>query len=307
MLRHIAMRVLILIPVLLAVSFAVFIMLRLVPGDPVEIIVGTQASAERREQVRQELRLDEPILVQYGSFLTRAVRGDFGRSYVLGKTVTELIGERLGNSLRLGVPALALSYLLAVPLGVLVAARHRTWVDYAVNWVSALGIAVPGFLIGLAFIYVFAYKFGWFPTSGYGTTRHLILPVAALTLEGLALTVRFVRTAMLEELSSDYVRTARSKGLSTRRVLWGHALRNALLPLISLLALRIGWLVGGTVVIEVVFAWPGAGRFLVDSVVSRDYPVVQALTLVLAAAVVVSSLLADILYAVVNPRIRYSS
>jgi peptide/nickel transport system permease protein len=306
-LRHIAMRVLILIPVLLAVSFAVFIMLRLVPGDPVEIIVGTQASAERREQVRQELRLDEPILVQYGSFLTRAVRGDFGRSYVLGKTVTELIGERLGNSLRLGVPALALSYLLAVPLGVLVAARHRTWVDYAVNWVSALGIAVPGFLIGLAFIYVFAYKFGWFPTSGYGTTRHLILPVAALTLEGLALTVRFVRTAMLEELSSDYVRTARSKGLSTRRVLWGHALRNALLPLISLLALRIGWLVGGTVVIEVVFAWPGAGRFLVDSVVSRDYPVVQALTLVLAAAVVVSSLLADILYAVVNPRIRYSS
>lgn len=301
------MRVLILIPVLLAVSFAVFIMLRLVPGDPVEIIVGTQASAERREQVRQELRLDEPILVQYGSFLTRAVRGDFGRSYVLGKTVTELIGERLGNSLRLGVPALALSYLLAVPLGVLVAARHRTWVDYAVNWVSALGIAVPGFLIGLAFIYVFAYKFGWFPTSGYGTTRHLILPVAALTLEGLALTVRFVRTAMLEELSSDYVRTARSKGLSTRRVLWGHALRNALLPLISLLALRIGWLVGGTVVIEVVFAWPGAGRFLVDSVVSRDYPVVQALTLVLAAAVVVSSLLADILYAVVNPRIRYSS
>src|SRR5690606_36894641 len=130
---------------------------------------------------------------------------------------------------------------------------------------------------------------GWFPTSGYGTTRHLILPVAALTLEGLALTVRFVRTAMLEELSSDYVRTARSKGLSTRRDLWGHALRNALLPLISLLALRIGWLVGGTVVIEVVFAWPGAGRFLVDSVVSRDYPVVQALTLVLAAAVVISS------------------
>ena len=306
-LRYLATKLLLMIPALLAVSFGVFLILRLVPGDPVEMVVGNQASAERREQVRDELRLDDPLAVQYGAFLLNALQGDFGRSYVLGKTVSELIVERLGNTLRLGLPALLLSYLLALPLGVLAAARHRTWLDYLVLWFSNLGIAVPGFLVGLIFIYAFGYKLGWFPTSGYESPRHLVLPVAVVTLEGLALTVRFVRTAVLEELGADYVRTARAKGLGGRPVLWGHALRSALLPIVSLSALRLGWLLGGTVVVEVIFAWPGAGRFLVDSVVSRDYPVVQALTLILAASVLVASLLADLLYAVVNPRIRYVS
>jgi peptide/nickel transport system permease protein len=304
MLRYAVTKLLLLVPALLAVSFTVFVAIRLVPGDPVEMIVGNQASPERREQVRSELLLDEPLPVQFGTFLVNAVQGEFGRSYVLGKTVSELIFERLGNTLRLGVPALILSYLLALPLGVLAAARHRTWLDYSVLWFGNVGIAIPGFLISLVFIFVFGYKLGWFPTSGYGTPRHLVLPVAVLTLEGLALTVRFVRTAVLEELGADYVRTARAKGLSGRHVIWHHAVRNALLPIISLSALRLGWLLGGAVVVEVIFGWPGAGRFLVDSVISRDYPVVQALTLIMAASVVLAGLLADLLYVVVNPRIR---
>lgn len=305
MLRYVLTKLLLMIPALLAVSLAVFLVIRAVPGDPVLTIAGTQASPERRAQVREDLRLDEPLLFQYSGYLLGAVQGDFGRSYVLGKTVSELIWERLGNTLRLGLPALALSYVLALPLGVLAAQRHRTPVDYLVLWFSNIGIAVPGFLVSLIVIYLFAYKLGWLPASGYETPRHLILPVAVVTLEGLALNVRFIRTTMLEELGADYVRTARAKGLAGRRVLWGHAFRNALLPLVSLSALRLGWLLGGTVVVEVIFGWPGAGRFLVDSVVSRDYPVIQALTLILAAAVIVASLLADVLYAVINPRIRY--
>jgi ABC-type dipeptide/oligopeptide/nickel transport system permease component len=305
MLRFLATRLLLLIPALFIVSFVVFMIIRLTGGDPVMMIVGVQATDEVRDRKRAELHLDEPLIVQYGIFLGNAAQGDFGRSFMQGKEVSELLGERLLNTLKLGLPALALSYMLAFPLGVLAAAKRGRWIDYAILWFSNLGIAIPGFVVSLIVIYWFGYKLKWFPTSGYGSWKHMVLPVAVITLEGLALTVRFVRSAMLEEMGSDYVRTARAKGLASDTVLWGHAFRNALLPTISLFALRLGWLLGGAVVVEVVFGWPGAGRLLVDSVTTRDYPLVQALSLVLAASVLLASLLADILYAAVNPRIRY--
>jgi len=305
MLRYVTVRVLILIPVLFTVSVVVFLVLHLAPGDPVSLVAGNQAPPAVRAEVRRQLHLDQPLVVQYALFVKNAVQGNFGRSYVIGKPVGQLLYERIGNTLRIGVPAFLLSYLLAIPLGVLAAARHRTWNDYLVLAIGNFGVAVPEFIVSLVLIFVFGYKLGWFPTSGIGSWKHLVLPIVALTIASLSLTVRFVRASVLEELHGDYVRTARAKGLSGRRVLWGHALRNALLPLISLSALRLGWLLGGTVVVEVVFGWPGAGRLLVDAVTSRDYPVIQGATLVLAAGVVLANLVADILYAVVDPRIRY--
>lgn len=305
MARYILLKLLTTVLVLIVVSLAVFLTIRVAPGDPVTLIVGNQAPAEVRSLVRARLHLDQPLLVQYGIFVLDAVRGDFGRSYILGRTVSSLLGERLLNTVLLGVPSLVISYALAVPLGMLAAVRHRSWVDTLTLAVGNLGVAIPGFLVSLILIYLFGYVLHWLPTAGAGSIQHLVLPVVALTFGGLAITLRFVRAAILDELNADYVRVARAKGLAEPRVLWAHAFRNALLPIISLTALRLGWLLGGAVVVEVVFAWPGAGRLLVDAVTSRDYPVVQAVTLILAASVILANLAADVLYAVANPRIRY--
>lgn len=305
MIRYTLVRLFVAIPVLFVVSVAVFLLIHLAPGDPVTLVVGNSASPAARERVSKQLHLNDSLPVQYFYYISDVAHGNLGRSYVIGKPVSTLLVERLGNTLRLGIPAFVLSYILAIPLGIAAAAWHRRWNDYVVLGISNFGVAVPEFIVSLLLIFIFGYKFGWFPTSGYGGFKHFVLPVTALTIASLSLTVRFVRASVLEELSADYVRTARAKGLPGWRVMWVHALRNALLPVISLSALRLGWLLGGTVVIEVVFGWPGAGRLLVDAVTSRDYPVIQATTLVLAAAVILANLAADILYAVVDPRIRY--
>jgi ABC-type dipeptide/oligopeptide/nickel transport system permease component len=216
-----------------------------------------------------------------------------------------LVGERLVNTLKLGGVALIISYIFAIPLGVIAAVRHRTMADHLSVSIAYAGQSIPGFVIALFLILIFAYKLSLFPASGYKSLQHLVLPAAALAFQGLAISVRIMRTAMLEVLGMDFIRTLRAKGLSERRVIWQHALKNALIPVISVFALRLGWLLGGAVAIEVVFAWPGVGRLLVDAVSRRDYPVIQGVTLVLAAGVIVANLFADLLYAAVNPRIRY--
>lgn len=305
MLQYVIKKLAIAIPQLFLVSIAVFALIRITPSDPVNLILPSSATEETRALVRRKLHLDKPIIVQYGYFLSGALRGDFGRSYALQKEVWELVGERLMNTLKLGAAAMIISYILAIPIGVIAAVRHRTMADHLSVSLAYAGQSVPSFLVGLFLILIFAYQLRLLPASGYASPRHLILPATALAFEGLAISVRTMRTSMLEILGSDFIRTLRAKGLPERLVIWKHALKNSLVPVISVFAMRLGWLLGGAVAIEVVFAWPGAGRLLVNAVIERDYPLIQALTLILAAGVIFANILADVLYAAVNPRIRY--
>jgi ABC-type dipeptide/oligopeptide/nickel transport system permease component len=305
MLQYVIKKLAIAIPQLFLVSIAVFALIRITPSDPVNLILPSSATEETRALVRHKLHLDEPIIVQYGYFLGGAIRGDFGRSYALQREVSELAGERLMNTLKLGGAALIISYILAIPIGVIAAVRHRTLADHLSVALAYAGQSVPSFLVGLFLILIFAYRLRLLPSSGYMSPMHLILPATALAFEGLAISVRTMRTSMLEVLGSDFIRTLRAKGLPERLVIWRHALKNSLVPVISVFAMRLGWLLGGAVAIEVVFAWPGAGRLLVNAVIEQDYPLTQALTLILAAGVIFANILADVLYSVVNPRIRY--
>jgi ABC-type dipeptide/oligopeptide/nickel transport system permease component len=305
MFKYIAKKLAIAVPLLLVVSIVVFALIRLAPSDPVSLILPITASEEAKDQVRKQLHLDEPIIVQYGYFISDALRGDFGRSYILQRDVSELIGERLLNTLKLGLTGLTIAYLIAIPIGVIAATRHRTWADHFSVALAYAGQCVPSFVVSLLLILVFAYRFKLFPASGYTSWKNLVLPASAFAFESLTVSVRIMRSSMLEVLGMDYIRTLRAKGLPERLVIWQHALKNSLISVISVFALELGWLFAGAVAIEVVFAWPGAGRLLVDAVSRRDYPLIQALTLVLATGVILANLLADILYAAVNPRIRY--
>jgi ABC-type dipeptide/oligopeptide/nickel transport system permease component len=305
MLQYVLKKLAIAVPQLFLVSIAVFALIRITPSDPVTLILPASASEETRAFVRHKLHLDEPIIVQYGYFLSGAIRGDFGRTYILQRDVWELAGERLMNTLKLGAAAMIISYILAIPIGVIAAVRHRTMADHLSVALAYAGQSVPSFLVAVFLILIFAYQLRLFPASGYKSPLHLVLPATALAFEGLAISVRTMRTSMLEVLGSDFIRTLRAKGLPERLVIWRHALKNSLVPVISVFAMRLGWLLGGAVAVEVVFAWPGAGRLLVNAVEQRDYPLIQALTLILAAGVIFANILADVLYAVVNPRIRY--
>jgi ABC-type dipeptide/oligopeptide/nickel transport system permease component len=288
--QYVFKKIAIVFPVLFLVSVVVFVLLRAALTRPTAPDVGSNTMS---------------IIEQYVQFLASALRGDFGRSYISHRRVSELVSERLLNTLKLGGVALLLSYLFAIPLGVIAAVRHRTWADHLSVSVAYAGQSIPGFLLALFLILIFAYKLRLFPASGYKSLKHLVLPAATLAFQGLAISVRIVRASMLEVLGMDFIRALRAKGLSERRVIWQHALKNALIPVISLFALRLGWLLGGAVAVEVVFAWPGVGRFFNDTATTEIYTVIQAVTLILAAGVIIANLLADILYAAVNPRIKH--
>jgi ABC-type dipeptide/oligopeptide/nickel transport system permease component len=305
MLKYIAKKIAIAVPVLFIVSVVVFALIRLTPSDPVRMMVPPTATEEVRENVRRLLHLDQPIYIQYGYFISGVFRGDFGRSYYLQQDVSSLIGLRLLNTLKLGGTALLLSYLIAFPIGILAAVYHRSWIDHVAMALAYAGQCIPGFVMSLILILIFALKFKVLPASGYTSWKNLILPASAIAFEGLTVAVRIIRTSMLEVLGQDYIRTLRAKGLNEKLVVWQHALKNSLISVITIFALELGWIFAGAVAVEVVFGWPGAGRMLVDAVARRDFPIVQALTLVLSAGVIGANLLADILYAAVNPRIRY--
>lgn len=304
MLRYFVRRMAFLVLTLLGATIVIFSMLHLAPGDPIDLIVGPNVTPEVRENIRHQYGLDRPLAVQYFSFMKSLLRGDLGESIIQHKPVSELIAERFFVTLELSLTALFISFLISIPIGIKAALKRNTVTDYALMALSLIGISMPTFWFGLMLLYIVAFKLRFFPISGYGTWRHLFLPALTIGITDAALLARMVRSSMLEVIRQDYIRTARSKGLPERVVINRHALRNALIPIITLLGLRIGGVVGGSVVVEIVFARPGLGRLMVDSILARDYPVVQGVMVVLTTCIILGNLLADILYAVVDPRIK---
>lgn len=305
MIKYIIKKLILMIPVLIGLTIIIFLMLHLSPGEPVDLIVGPNATPEVYESVRRDLGLDKPLITQYLIFIKNAVRGDLGRSILQKRPVIEMIKQRFPVTLELGFWGLLLSFSIAVPTGIIAAINRETKVDYVAMAIALLGISVPSFFLGLMLLYFFAFRMNMFPISGYGTWRHLILPAITIGLTDAAVTARMVRSSMLEVLGQDYVRTARAKGIVENKVIYKHALKNALIPVITLLGMRIGWIMGGSVILEMVFNRQGLGRLMVDAIFARDYPVVQGSMLVLTASVLLGNLIADILYAVVDPRIKY--
>lgn len=305
MTRYIIQRIISLIPIILGVSFLVFLILAFVPGDPAQVVAGMDASTEEVEHVRKALGLDRPLYVQYGIFLANAVQGDFGRSIRSRRPVLEEVASRLPYTVALALAALAVAVGIGLPIGILSAIKRYTIWDNIAMVVAVLGVSTPGFWLGLMFIIFFSVQLGWLPTSGAESWRHYILPAVSLGVASGAMIARQTRSAMLDIIGQDYIRTARAKGFSERVVIVRHALKNALIPVVTIIGLRLGTLLGGSVVIEMVFAWPGLGRLLVESIGFRDFPMVQVGILLLACGFLFANLLVDILYVYLDPRIRY--
>jgi len=306
MLKYILKRIVLMIPVIIIMTIIVFSIFYFAPGDPVSRIAGPNATPEVYESIRQKYGLDQPFIVQYIRFAKSVVEGDLGISILQDRPVIEMIKERLPVTLQIGLLGFLITFIIAIPAGVIAAVKKNTIVDYLCMTGSLLGIAIPTFWLGMLLLYFFAYKLRWFPISGDGTIKQIILPSFAIGLTNAAITARMVRSSMLEVLKQDYVRTARSKGLFERTVIYRHALKNALIPIITIMGLRLGWIIGGSVALEIIFSIPGIGRLLVDSILARDYPVVQGAMIVLTSSIILANVLADILYSIVDPRIRYS-
>ena len=303
--RYVLKRVVLALPVLVGVSVVVFVAIRLIPGDPAQLMAGQAATQEVVQQIRQSLGLDQPLPVQYLYFLRNVVRGDLGRSLFNGAPVVEELAQRFPRTVRLALASMAVASLIGIPAGILAATRRSTWVDTAVMLVALAGVSVPVFWLGLNLILLFSVRLQWLPSFGYETWRHLVLPSLTLGAASAAIVARMTRSAMLEVLGQDYVRTARAKGLAERVVVSRHALRNALIPVVTVLGLQLGTLLSGAVLTETVFAWPGIGRLLVEAVLARDYPIIQGATLLIAATFVVLNVAVDVLYGLLDPRIRY--
>jgi ABC-type dipeptide/oligopeptide/nickel transport system permease component len=304
MLAFLGGRLLQAIPVLLGVSLAVFLMVHLIPGDPAALIAGTDATRADVENVRQSLGLDRPLPVQYVSFVGKALTGDFGKSFRTGRPVLEEIMPRYLNTMALGAIALAIAVLIGMASGIVSAVRRHTAFDNAALLLSLAGVSMPTFFLGLLLMLVFSVWLGWLPLSGKDTWAHYILPAITLSTASIAIVSRVMHASLIEVLHEDYVRTARAKGQREALVIWRHAVRNALIPVVTVAGLQLGYLLGGAVVTETVFAWPGLGRLLVQSILARDFPVVQAAVLLLATTFVAINLITDLIYGLLDPRIR---
>jgi peptide/nickel transport system permease protein len=297
--------------VLVGVTLVVFLLLQLVPGDPVRLALGTRYDQATYDALRARSGLDRPLVVQYFSYIAHAVGGDLGVSFRSGRPVTGLVLERLPATLSLAITAVALSLLVAFPLGVLSGIRSGSAVDHAARVFSQFGVSVPDFWMGIMGILLFSGVLGWLPPSGYvsltespsGWASHVLLPAATIGLVTASILTRYIRSAVLEVLSEDYIRTAEGKGLRRRVVVLRHVLRNALIPVVTVVAVQLASLLGGVIVVEVLFAWPGIGRLTYDSVQARDYPVLQGAVLFVAALFLLINLLVDVLYARLDPRI----
>ncbi|HEV7250432.1 MAG TPA: ABC transporter permease [Shinella sp.] len=306
MANYIIRRLLMLIPMLLGVSVAVFLVLHLIPGDPARMAAGPDASEADIEQIRVNHGLDKPIVVQYGIYLEKIIRGDLGESFQTLAPVTEGIARTFPATLELAVAGMLIAVVLGVPIGIYSALHPRGTADRLVTSLAVLGISMPGFFLGLVLMLVFASMLNWLPPTGRGSFAHLVLPSLTLGLPYVASFARLTRSSMLDVFSEDFIRTARAKGLSWRKLTYRHALRNASIPLVTMLGLDFGRLLGGAVIVEKVFAWPGMGRYMVDAIMVRDIYVVQGTILVFAASVVVINLLVDVIYGALDPRIVYS-
>lgn len=306
MIRYLGRRLLVTLPTLWLVTLVVFSMVRLLPGDPAETIIGLQATPEAVAGLREELGLDRPLLVQYGLFLAGLTRLDLGRSTMSRAPVLEEILPRLPVSLTLAAASMGVAIALGVLLGMVAALRRRTWVDYAAMSVSVAGLSTPTFVLGLLLILVLSVQWRLLPATGAGSWWHYVLPALTLGLPAAAVVARMARSSLLEVLKQDFVRTAWAKGLPRRAVVARHALRNALIPVVTVSGLQFGQLMGGAVVVESVFGLPGLGKLLVDRVLGRDYPVIQGVVLVAACGFVLTNLIVDLVYSLVDPRIRHS-
>lgn len=309
---YILRRIVSLVPVLFLVSLVAFALMHLTPGDPVAAILGDDATTEEIARVREQLGLDRPLHEQYIVWLSHAIRGDLGRSLFTDQAVTSMIFQRAEPTLLLATMATAFTLIFGIPLGMAAAIKRNTPTDQSLMVVALLGVSMPNFWLGLNFILLFSVFLGWFPSGGYtplgesifGALRSVFLPALALSVSQAALVARMTRASMLEVLRQEYVRTARAKGLGNRLVYIRHALKNALLPVITVIGVVVTVLIGGTVVTETVFTMPGAGRLVVNSVLRRDYPVVQGAILTVAVAYVLINLIVDIIYIYIDPRVR---
>lgn len=296
------------VPVLFGVTLLVFAMTWLTPGDPVVALLGESAQGitqEARDDLRRQLGLDRPWPVQYLDYVAGLARGDLGTSIRSRRPVLQEVVDRLPATAELALAGLAIAVVLGVSLGVAAAVRRRTWVDALAIAVALVGVSVPVFWSGFLLMLVFALELGWLPASGRGTWQHLVLPALTVGVSSAAFIARITRGAVLETLGQDYVRTARAKGVAARRVVVRHALRNALLPIVTVVGLQLGGLLGGAVLTETVFAWPGVGRMLVDAIVARDLPLVQGSVLTISLIFILVNLAVDLSYAAINPKVRY--
>lgn len=313
MLRFILRRVILVIPVCLGISILVFLLIHFVPGDPARVMLGLQANDEKVAQIHEQLGLDRPLAVQYVDWLWHLLRGDMGNSYLTGEGVVGAVLGRMPATLTLTVAAFLISLLIAVPMGLISGTRPYTGFDYGAMIFTQLGVAIPEFWLGIMLILIFSLHVGWVPPSGYVPLwedpvdwfRHLILPAFTVGVINAAVLTRFLRSSMLEVMHQDFIRTARAKGVMRRDVVMVHALKNALIPTVTVIGLQFAFMLGGVVVVEVIFAWPGVGRLALDAIYRRDYPMVQGAVLAVALTFVLINLVVDILYAYLDPRIKY--
>lgn len=312
MLRYIIRRIVMALPTLILASMAIFLILHLIPGDPAQTLAGGDATPAQVAAVRKDLGLDKPLVVQYGIWVGHVLHGDFGNSLIGKYPVWDQIRRAYPATLELTIGALILALLISVPLGILAALHPRSWLDRAISALGAFAVGIPNFLLGILLILIFSLHFAHLPVGGRvaitddpgAGLKTLLLPAVTLSVGIAAVLIRFIRSALLEVLNEDYVRTARAKGLRGGAVIRRHALRNALIPVITILGIQVGRLLGGAVIVEAVFAWPGMGRLAVQAILTRDYTIVQASLLLLVTAFIVVNLVVDIAYGFLDPRVR---
>ncbi|HJU44315.1 MAG TPA: nickel ABC transporter permease [Vicinamibacterales bacterium] len=304
MVHYLVRRILLTIPVLLGVATLVFSLIHLVPGDPAQAMLGDGASAQDIAELRTSLGLDRPLLEQYVTFLRHAAVGDLGQSFRTGQPVTAMILERIPATAELAVAAMLVAILIAIPLGVVAAVWRGTAADYGAMTFALAGVSIPNFWLGPLLAIIFAVELGWLPVSGRGTLAHLVLPAISLGLALAAILARMTRASLLDELRELYVRAARARGVSRAAAITAHALRNSMVPLLTIVALQFGAVLTGAVITETIFAWPGIGRLLIQSIGFRDYPMVQGCILLIAVTYVTVNLITDLMYGVLDPRIR---
>ena len=303
--RYLFQRLLLFFPTLLGSLTLVFFLVHLIPGDPVEVMLGETVSSADKEGLRRAMGLDLPIGTQYLRFLQALAQGDLGRSLYQQGGVAELVFSRLPATIELTLSAMGVALLIAFPLGILAAVKKNRWADRGALLFSLLGLAMPNFWLGPLLMIVFSIGLGWLPVSGRGGPQHLILPSFTLGMVMAAILIRMIRSSLLEAINEDYIRTARAKGVSERKIWLKHALRNSLLPVITILGLQFGALLAGSIITETIFAWPGIGRLTIQAIQTRDYPLAQGCILVISTSYLVVNLLTDILYRLVDPRVSY--
>ncbi|MCC6175507.1 MAG: ABC transporter permease [Chloroflexi bacterium] len=302
--RYIIRRLIYSVFVLWGALTIVFLVVRAIPGDPAQMMLGTNATAEDVAALRQRLGLDRPLIVQYVTYIERALQLDLGQSIRLDQPVVDIVSERLPITGQLAITAMVIAVVISFPLGIAAALRPGTAVDVTVSFVSLLGQSIPAFWVGIMFILVFARQLRLLPSSGYGGWDNLLMPAVTVALPLVGVLTRLVRSGLLDVLYEDYVRTARAKGLPPRTVMWRHVMRNMLIPVVTVVGLQLGHLLGGAVITETVFAWPGVGLLLIDAITNRDYPLVQAAVLFITAVFIAINFLVDLSYGALDPRIR---